>query len=394
MKRSFLITTFTSVFMLILNLGTGIITARVLGPEGKGILRTLIVWPTLFSQIAILGANEAYIYLKNTDIPRKELESSVFFTVITSSFIFGFVTLIVIYLVAHGKYAYTMLIPLLSMLYLPVANLVQTALSIMQEELNFIKYNLLRLSLPAIYLVLLLSDLRHLTPQRCFFYLILSNAALLLLSYNTFQNISFFNVKRSIIRKILNFGIKTQLTNIMSSFSQQVDQAILSVIAPSSALGIYSVAASIGKIGFLAPNAAQIVLYPLFSKGKVTGWKKYFLYLSLLNATLFGALIVTIKPLVLLLFGKPFAPSAGLSLILFLAAFPISLINVAVAHFKAKGKPLVTTKAQFIILAGILIFAPIGYNVLNLKGIALAIITSYLLGALYYLYVFRNREET
>ena len=179
----------------------------------------------------------------------------------------------------------------------------------------------------------------------------------------------------------------------MSSFSQQTDQALLSIIAPSSYLGVYSVATSIGKIGFLAPNAAQIVLYPLISKGKVKEWKKYLLYLILFNMFLFLLLVVTVKPLVLFLFGKDFTRSATLSLILFLAAFPVSFINIAIAYFKAIGRPLVTTKAQFIILLSIVILAPSGYFLLGLKGMATAIVISYLAGALYYLYIFSYKAE-
>lgn len=394
MKRPFIITTLTSVAILILNIGTGIITARALGPSGKGILRTLIIWPTIFSQIAILGANEAYIYLKNNRLPQKELLSSVFFTVLFSSIMSGVLTFIIIYVTVGKKYTHSPMIPFLSMLYLPVANIVQTALSIMQEELKFLKYNLLRFLLPVVYLLLLFTNYNHLTPEKCFTYLIMANLLLLVFSFNTFKNVSLSSVQRRIISRIMNFGIKTQLTNIMSSFSQQTDQAILSLIAPSSSLGIYSVAASISKIGFLAPNAAQIVLYPLLSKGKITAWKKYFFYLSLLNGLLLAFLFVSIKPLIILLYGRAFISAAELSLILFLTAFPVSLINVGTAYFKAKGKPFTTTKAQFIIFLSILILAPLSYHIMQLKGMAIAIVASYIAGALYYIFAFKNREHT
>ncbi len=383
MKRSFLLTMLSSIFILLLNIGTGIITARALGPSGKGILRTLIVWPTILSQAAILGANEAYIYLKNSYNEIYGLKSSVFFTVLISSTFFGIIAFFVVRNTLHDVNLSLLLI-LLTILYVPVANLVHTALSIMQEEMSFIMYNIVRVTLPIVYLSMLFINRGNLTPQKCFAYLMTANLFLLILSIKRFSGISISKVKAETIREIFNFGIKTQLANLMGAFSQQTDQALLSILASPYSLGIYSVAASIGKIGFMAPNAAQIVLYPTLSKNKKTRWKKYLIGLLLLNLLILALLWLTIKPLVILLFGKDFEPSAKLSILLFLSAFPISLINIATAYFKATGKPIKTTIAQAIILLFIVFTVPLLYTYSGLPGVALAMVISYTTGATYY----------
>jgi len=85
MRKDFYITLAGSFIILLFNVVSGIITARALGPSGKGILRTMIIWPTLLSQIGLLGMQESYIYLKNKEYDPLKLKSSILSGVLISS---------------------------------------------------------------------------------------------------------------------------------------------------------------------------------------------------------------------------------------------------------------------------------------------------------------------
>src|SRR5438094_10619069 len=56
----------TSVLLLVINLGTGIVTARVLGPHGRGELAAITVWPQAITYIATLGIPGAVVYFLRT----------------------------------------------------------------------------------------------------------------------------------------------------------------------------------------------------------------------------------------------------------------------------------------------------------------------------------------
>ncbi len=384
MKRHFSVTLTGSLLILILNIVSGIITARTLGPGGKGIMRTLIIWPSLLSQIALMGMNEAYIYLKNQGSDSSALKSTIFFGVLFISGFFSLLLLLLFFTLFRDVINSPFILSLIFM-YIPVANSIQVGLSFIQEKMEFLKYNLLRALLPLTYLLLLVINYRTLTPQKCFFFLFLSNILLLLFLLPDFFKLNPSLIRKESLRESIGFGIKTQLASIIGSFSQQTDQAILSLISTPKALGIYSVAVSISRIGALAPNAAQIVLYPRMSKDKNYSLKKNIAFLFLFNLILYLLLILTLKKLILLFYGQQFLMSTKIALILFITAFPLSLIHVGTAHFKATGNPVKTTVAQIIIFITLAIFIPLLYIAYGLIGVAFASVIAYCAGAIYYL---------
>ncbi|MCH7540941.1 MAG: hypothetical protein IH999_11195, partial [Proteobacteria bacterium] len=44
------------------NLASGILAARLLGPEGRGELAVIILWPSLIAALGALGITESVIY--------------------------------------------------------------------------------------------------------------------------------------------------------------------------------------------------------------------------------------------------------------------------------------------------------------------------------------------
>ncbi|EEV1633435.1 oligosaccharide flippase family protein, partial [Escherichia coli] len=52
----------TSVSVMLLGIITGILTARTLGAEGRGIFAEFLFWPQLISSVLILGLNDATAY--------------------------------------------------------------------------------------------------------------------------------------------------------------------------------------------------------------------------------------------------------------------------------------------------------------------------------------------
>ncbi len=393
MRRSFSLTLAGSLLILIFNVATGIITARALGPHGKGILRTLIIWPTLLSQIALLGMNEAYIYLKNKRTDILELKSSIFYGVLALSFFFSFILLLLFFTLFRHIVSTSIPLTILIIGYIPVANSIQVGLSFIQEEMKFLKYNLLRVALPITYFILLLFNRRHLSPERCFVLLFMSNLILFVFMLPDFSGLKPSRVSSKSIRDSLNFGIKTQLATIIGSFSQQTDQAILSLMSNPATLGIYSVAVSVSRIGALAPNAAQIVLYPKMAREKEYPLKESILFLFLFNTILYFFLAMTLRKLIILFYGYPFSGATTIALILFASSFPLTIMHVGSAYFKARGKPFRTTVAQIIVFILLLVLIPILYQVSKLKGVSFAVIIAYTCGALYYLFHIRKEHK-
>lgn len=393
MKRSFVLTLGGNALILILNIISGVITARALGPTGKGVLRTLIIWPTILSQIALLGMNEAYIFFKNKENYNiGGLKSTIFFGVLLTSTIFSLVVLFIFFTLFKNLIE-SQLVLLLIFAYIPIANIIQIGLSFLQEEMAFKKYNLIRIAFPLIYLSLLSLSYKTLTPERCFSFLFFSNLFLILFFIKLFLKLRPSLVSKKLLLKSMEFGIKTQLASLIGSFSQQVDQAILSLVSTPKILGVYSVAISVSRIGNLAPNAAQIVLYPRMSRHKTYLLKKNISLLFLFNFIIYAMLFLTLKKLILLFYGEPFVGATRISLILFGISFPFSVLNVGTAYFKSIGQPIKTTISQIIILLTLLILIPLFYAKIGLIGVAIASVIAYSNGAIYYIFNLRKNHE-
>lgn len=58
-KRAFLSTFATSVWTQALTLVTGALTARLLGPEGRGQFAGAQVWPMILGVVALMGTNSS-----------------------------------------------------------------------------------------------------------------------------------------------------------------------------------------------------------------------------------------------------------------------------------------------------------------------------------------------
>src|SRR2546428_696689 len=57
-----ILTSVTNVIIAFVGIGTGVTTARLLGPHGRGELAAIQNWPVLIGYLAMLGSGDALIY--------------------------------------------------------------------------------------------------------------------------------------------------------------------------------------------------------------------------------------------------------------------------------------------------------------------------------------------
>ena len=139
------------------NLITGIFTARILGPVGRGELATILLWPTILSNLGLLGINWA---LARNVAAHPYHESNWIFV----SAILGLATSIV-YLII-GFFLIPYLLPLdkqhliyiinICLWFIPLDIFSQTLLAVDHGSMRWGRYNLLRLSFFVVYLILIL----------------------------------------------------------------------------------------------------------------------------------------------------------------------------------------------------------------------------------------------
>jgi O-antigen/teichoic acid export membrane protein len=61
-RRAVAITTFANLVISLVGICTGVASARLLGPKGRGELAAIQSWPTVLSSLGLLGTAEALVY--------------------------------------------------------------------------------------------------------------------------------------------------------------------------------------------------------------------------------------------------------------------------------------------------------------------------------------------
>ena len=56
-KKAFFETYFTGISIQIITVISGVLVARLLGPEGRGLLAGALLWPTIIASVCYLGTN-------------------------------------------------------------------------------------------------------------------------------------------------------------------------------------------------------------------------------------------------------------------------------------------------------------------------------------------------
>lgn len=251
--------------VLVINFATGILTARLLGPSGRGELTALIVWPQLFALSASLGAPQSVIYnLRQYHSGRRFL----FGGAVLIATVAGIAAMVLgFFCVGHLLARYdksTIQFVQASMVLCPMITVSSVALSGLQAAGRFSIANASVLLAPACTVILLfgLAVAERLTPySAAIAYLLPTMAVLgfcLLFSLRAFG----FGIRRRETRLTLSYGIRVWGIDLLGTLSKQMDRAILVNLLAPSLLGGYVVAQSLAQALGVAPTSIATVLFP------------------------------------------------------------------------------------------------------------------------------------
>jgi O-antigen/teichoic acid export membrane protein len=156
--RALSVTFLASVLIHLVNIATGVLAARLLGPEGRGELAAVFLWPSLLAGTGMLGLHEAVAYAgaARTLDPRR---------IFGSSLVMG--ALLAVPLVLIGVAAFPILyddfrpevldIGLLYLAFVPLNLLTMFPTSLLQGTMQLKSWNLLRVQVHVTYLACLLA---------------------------------------------------------------------------------------------------------------------------------------------------------------------------------------------------------------------------------------------
>ncbi len=345
----------TSLVVQVLSLLVSIITARLLGPSGKGVVAVLLLYPTLLLTLGQLGLYRALtIHVGLKKYPFSAYPGTVIvFTILISvilSIVFIFLYFNFNSLFIQGVPFYLILIALG---ILPALVLTQNFSSILQAKMKVLEFNLVdifRFFILLIFISVSLILLRLAVVGAVISYFFANTMGMFLVIYFVHKiSPEKWHFSLSLLKELVADGAKLHIGIIANFMSLRIGVFMLDHYKQSSNVGFYSIAVSMAELLILIPMAIQTVFYSRVPQmlGDSAGLRektmmiyKHTLFLLLITSL---ALAILVRPLIKILFGAPFLPSFAPFIVLLPGVFFLWLNNILVNYLVGMRKFLTTS---------------------------------------------------
>ncbi|WP_250124082.1 oligosaccharide flippase family protein [Chroococcidiopsis sp. CCMEE 29] len=341
-------TVLVRVLILATNMGTGIITARALGPDGRGEQAAMALWPQFLAYAMTLGLPAALRYnLKRYPDQKTELFSAA----LLLSILLGIAaTLVGIVFLPQWLSQYSPEVIRFAqwlMLLSPMILLSGNFVAALEATEDFTTANQAQYLAPLMTLVLLglLAVAQILTPFTAVLaYVIPGLPIFFWLLHRTWK---YFRPRwqrlGSSYKRLTSYGLRAYGIDLLGTLSGQVDQALVVNLLPPASMGLYVVALSLSRMLSLFHSSIITVLLPKTAARPVeevvalTGRAaRVGMVLTVLTAI---AVIIPVPILLRLLYGAEFLEAVPVFRILIVEEVIGGTAWVLSQAFMALGRP-------------------------------------------------------
>jgi O-antigen/teichoic acid export membrane protein len=343
------------IILLLLGACTGVISARLLGPQGRGELAALILWPSALVMLASLGINQAIVFYAGKQRYRiSEVWAASTLIGFGQSFFVVLVGLLVVPLALQGYSPGVGHLALVFLFSTPFLMMSGYAGNLLQGRLDLISFNVIRTIAPLVYAlglaVLMLmrrGDLRDVVAFQILGYVLAVVGGYRILTNKEELRLS---VNKGALKSLLSYGWKTQLATVTSYINQRVDQLLLSLLVPPPELGLYVVAVTVSSMLGFFPQAIAIVTLAAGSnlprEGATTVIASSFRTSLIWLVVGSSALFLVAPRLITLVFGPRFGGSALACRILLPGGVALGLNQVLYEGARSLNEPGLPSYAE------------------------------------------------
>jgi antigen flippase len=378
-------TLFANIFILSINFGTGIITARLLGPYGRGEQAAIILWPQALAVATTLGLPSAVLY----NLRRHPDRASQLFSaaLLIGALMGGIATVTGVLIIPRWLTQYSSEVVHFAQWAMFTAPLMLLSLIfnfVLQAREEFTLYNAVRYLNPLATLLVLVSLalIHDLTPF---------NAALAYLAPTVpiflWMLVRLWRLYRPTWRgmgwaakRLTSYGVRSYGVDLVGQLSAYLDRAfVVGMLTPVS-MGLYAVALSLAQMVNVFPNAAVSVLFPKASGRSVeeaASLAGRAARGSVTMTTLAAVGLAILSPWALsIVYGREFLDAIHVFKLLLFVMVLRSVTYVLFQTFMAVGRPGLATIPQIV---GLVLSVPLLLVLVpryGLEGVGLALLIS------------------
>lgn len=396
-----LLTVLTGIAMQALTLVTGVLAARSLGVEGRGVFAACTLMPLLIISLGNLGGPVAATYLVARDPLRAPMlaRNAVVVTVVSSAVLIP-LSVIITSLITNQYGDLNLKVFLFSLLAIPTMMLGIYLNAINQGANRLIRFNLIRLLVPLIYCLLLIGLL--LSGQ--------ANVNLALSAWVVSASIFFVAsawgfrdsfrqgiwLDRTLLRSTYHYGLRAHLGSVAPIDSFRLDLALVVALLTPRDAGLYAVAVAVASVVRSQASSMGMITMTAVAREpmrvvQLEVARKYFL--RTLGLVLAVAVLLTLgaRSLVSVVYGDGFS-DASTTLIILVWAMVIASARQAMGDTsRALGSPGTASISEAISwIAGIP--AILLVHRYGLNGAAFAVLLAYSISLLAMVLMPTSRE--
>jgi O-antigen/teichoic acid export membrane protein len=341
--------------ILALQAGTGILTARMLGPAGRGELAAMILWPLFVANVTTLGVPSSLIYhLRNRPGDRDHLVANGFAMATLMGFVAAIAAAAILpwWLrqyspgVIHAAQWFLITVPLCSVTL--------AGRAVLEGAHDFAASNAIQILTPLATLLglLLLISTHRMDPYGAAAAYIAASlpAFCFMLSRVRRTGIRAASLRLAAVTRILHYGIRSYGIDLLGTLALQVDQVLVISLLSADAMGSYVVVLSLSRMLNVFQTSVVMVLFPKAAghdAHKVLAMTGDSVRISGLVTAACGAMVCIAGPTLLrVLYGAEYVAAAGVLRILVLEAILSGVTFVLAQAFMALNRPGVVTILQ------------------------------------------------
>jgi O-antigen/teichoic acid export membrane protein len=233
----------TNSAILVCNVITGVLAARILQPEGRGALAAIILWPSILAGLGIMGTNWA-LSREVAAHPEKEADlarAAVMLGAVQAALFMALGYFLVPHLLPGDK-QHLINLARIYLIFLPLNFVCDNLLALEQGGLRWKRYNFLRLTVVLPYLIFILCFWMFRVTQVAWFVMALLISNLVAMASRLYVQRA--EIRRGLVRlkealHILKKGFPFFLAAISGVAALQVDKAMVVSLLSSEAVGCY-----------------------------------------------------------------------------------------------------------------------------------------------------------
>jgi O-antigen/teichoic acid export membrane protein len=355
-KRSVKLVFSTNTLFLFFSVTTSLLSAWALGAEGRGDLTIVTMWLSIFVLVGAMGLPYAHRYWAAREA---EWQSEIFSNTLIYTFIISIVTIslawFVVPLILHGQKAEIIRLTQIFLFNIPVVLLSEMLRGQLEGAKLFGWLGAARIAFITTQGggYLLFYVLGWLTLINALWIIVVGQilCVALMLFAVWFKLRPKWRLSRKVFRNEIGYGLRSYFGNVTELAVWRLDQMMLTALATSFTVGLYSVAVALSEITAMLASSVSDALMPEVASSSATS-DSMVLMGKTIRLTFYAHLLALIPlwifaPYLLgVVYGESFVEATGVLRVLLVCSIVWSMALIVISGLNGLGRPGLSTIAR------------------------------------------------